>query len=85
MTNQLPIRTVMIGCGRMAQGHMRAMLAQQDTTTIGVVCEPSETAYAQTCALFSERGLTPPPNEPDLARLLNQYGAELDAAFIITP
>ena len=75
----------MIGCGRMAQGHMRAMLAQQDTTTIGVVCEPSETAYAQTCALFSERGLTPPPNEPDLARLLNQYGAELDAAFIITP
>ncbi|MEZ4661709.1 MAG: Gfo/Idh/MocA family oxidoreductase [Caldilineaceae bacterium] len=75
----------MIGCGRMAQGHMRAMLAQQDTTTIRVVCEPSEAAYTQTCALFTERGLPPPPNEPDLTRLLDQYGAELDAAFIITP
>ncbi|MCB9150004.1 MAG: Gfo/Idh/MocA family oxidoreductase [Caldilineaceae bacterium] len=85
MTNQQPIRTVMIGCGRMAQGHMRAMLAQQDTTAIGVVCEPSAAAYDQTCALFSEHGLTPPPNEPDLARLLDQYGANLDAAFIITP
>lgn len=84
MTNR-PIHTVMIGCGRMAQGHMRAMLAQQDTTTIRVVCEPSEAAYAQTCALFTERGLTPPPNEPDLQRLLDHYGAELDAAFIITP
>ncbi|MCB9157807.1 MAG: Gfo/Idh/MocA family oxidoreductase [Caldilineaceae bacterium] len=85
MTNQQPIRTVMIGCGRMAQGHMRAMLAQQDTTAIGVVCEPSVAAYDQTCALFSEHGLKPPPNEPDLARLLDQYGANLDAAFIITP
>ena len=31
------------------------------------------------------RGLEPPPNEPDLDRLLADYDGELDAAFIITP
>ena len=79
------VQTVMIGCGRMAQGHIRAMLAQQATTNIRVVCEPSTAAYAAVCELFKANNLTPPPNEPDLARLLEQYGAELDAAFIITP
>lgn len=85
MNNQYPIRTAMIGCGRMAQGHIRNMLAQQETTQIVVVCEPSEVAYAQTCALFTERGLTPPPNEPDITQLLDKYGPVLDATFIITP
>ena len=85
MNTQPLTRTAMIGCGRMAQGHIRSMLAQAETTQITVVCEPSATAYAQTCALFTERGLTPPPNETDLAQLLQRYGSELDAAFIITP
>ncbi len=75
----------MIGCGRMAQGHIRTMIAQQETTQIAVVCEPSDAAYAQTRLLFTERGLMPPPNEPDLTRLLARHGTELDAAFIITP
>lgn len=69
----------------MAQGHIRAMLAQQTTTRITVLCEPSAVAYAQTCAIFTEQGLTPPPNEPDLAKLLQQHSNDLDAAFIITP
>lgn len=81
----MPVETVMIGCGRMAQGHIRSILAQQETTHIRVVCEPSEAAYAQVCALFNERGLKPPPNQPDLHKLLDEYGPELDAAFIITP
>lgn len=85
MAPSSPVRTVMIGCGRMAIGHMRAMLAQQETTEIRVVCEPSPAAYEKACELFTEQGLTPPPNEPDLARLLERYGSELDAAFIITP
>lgn len=29
--------------------------------------------------------MTPPPNEPDLTKLLTTRGSELDAAFIITP
>ncbi len=80
-----PVRTVMIGCGRMALGHLRAMLAQRDTTQVQVICEPAEAAYAKACELFAEQGLAPPPNEPDLERMLAHHAHELDAAFIITP
>jgi predicted dehydrogenase len=69
----------------MALGHLRAMLAQPDTTQISVICEPSPAAYAKACELFAQQGLTPPPNQPDLAQLLAQYGPALDAALIITP
>lgn len=82
---QPKVQTALIGCGRMALGHIRAMLAQQDTTSIRVVCEPSPAAYAAACDLFRSHGLTPPPNEPDLEQLLARYGNELDAAFIMTP
>lgn len=75
----------MIGCGRMARGHMRAMLAQHDTTEVVVVSEPAAEAYGALVAQYQEAGLTPPPNEPDLEKLLTVYGNELDAAFIITP
>jgi len=85
MNQQQIVRTVMIGCGRMAQGHIRAMLAQQASTHIAAVCEPSDVAYTQTCAIFTKEGLPPPPNEPNLTKLLSQWGNELDAAFIITP
>ncbi len=83
--NREQINVAMIGCGRMAQGHIRAMLAQQQSTRIRVLCEPSAAAHEQTCALFRAQGLTPPPNVTDLAQLLADYGAVLDAAFIITP
>src|SRR5262245_3967260 len=76
---QSKVQTAMIGCGRMAYWHVKAMLAQQDTTNIRVICEPSPTAYQKACELFQENGLTPPPNEPDLDRLLGQYGPELNA------
>jgi predicted dehydrogenase len=69
----------------MARHHIRQMLLQQDTTSIDVVCEPSPEAYAATVELFEEASLAPPPNEPDLARLLGAYGGRLDAAFIVTP
>ena len=85
MSQTTKVRTAMIGCGGMARGHIRSMLAQQDSTTISVVCEPSEANYAQVVALFTEAGLTPPPNQPNLDLLLRDYGSELDAAFIITP
>jgi predicted dehydrogenase len=75
----------MIGCGRMARSHVRAMLAQQDTTQIVVVSEPAIEAYQALVAQYEEAGLTPPPNEPDIEKLLAMYGSELDAAFIITP
>ncbi len=80
-----PVRMALIGCGRMALGHLRALLAQQDTTQVSVICEPAPAAYQQACDLFAAHGLTPPPNEPDLDRLLATYGPDLDAALIITP
>jgi predicted dehydrogenase len=77
-----PLRVTVIGCGSMARHHIRQMLQRSDTL-IPVVCEPAPAAYAETARLFAAHGLTPPPNEPDLPRLLRDYA--LDAAFIITP
>ncbi|RME63812.1 MAG: gfo/Idh/MocA family oxidoreductase, partial [Caldilineae bacterium] len=74
-----------VGCGGMARHHLRRILAQQDTTTVHAVCEPSPHAYEEFCAIFEEAGLAPPPNEPSLEKLLARFGPELDAAFIITP
>ncbi len=79
------VRAAMIGCGGMARWHIRQMARQPDTTTISVVCEPSAAAYEKSCETFREVGLKPPPNQPDLKRLLAAYAGKLDAAFIITP
>ena len=76
-------RVAIIGCGGMARHHINQMLKQTSTTWISVLCDPDERAYAAAAALFEEAGLEPPPNQPDLDRLLNEY--VLDSAFIITP
>lgn len=83
MTNA--VRVAVIGLGGMARHHVRQMLQQRDTTQIAVVCEPSPQNYAAAVEIFEEFGVQPPPNEPDLDRLLQAWGAELDAAFIVTP
>jgi len=78
-----PVRTVVIGCGGMGRHHIRQMLKQTDTTQIAAICDISEKSYALAANIFTEAGYKPPPNQPDLARLLNDY--PLDAAFIVTP
>ena len=78
-----PCRVAIIGCGGMGRYHIRQMLKQTASTQITVLCDPDESAYAASASLFKEAGLTPPPNHPDLNRLLHEYA--LDAAFIITP
>lgn len=80
-----PVQTAFIGCGDMGRHHIRAMLQQLDTTRITVVCEPSQAAYELTIDLFKQANLPPPPNQPDLERLLADYGNRLDAVFIVTP
>jgi predicted dehydrogenase len=85
MSTTNPVRTAIIGCGGMARYHIRAMLQQTDTTYIAVVCEPSSVAYEVVAENFAAAGLEPPSNQPDLGRLLHDYGDDLDAAFIITP
>jgi predicted dehydrogenase len=78
-------KVAILGTGGMAQYHIRFMLQQQLTTQILVVSEPSSNAYAAAGELFSEKGIDPPPNQPDLGKLLAKYGSQLDAVFIITP
>ncbi len=80
-----PVRTTLIGCGGMARHHLRRMFQMPNATEILAVCEPSPEQYAATVALFEEAGHEPPPNQPDLGRLLADYAGQLDAAFIITP
>ena len=75
--------TVLIGAGGMARYHLPLMI--ETGAEIRAICEPSPTQYEQTLAKLEELGAPPPPNEPDLPTLLDKYGAELDAAFIITP
>jgi len=69
----------------MARHHIRRMLQQLDTTRIAVISEPSPAACAATAEVFEEAGLESPPNQPDLGRLLADYGDCLDAVLIVTP
>ena len=80
-----PLQTAIIGAGSISRHHIRSMLQQTDSTHIRVVCEPSAEAWATTSALFTEAGLAPPPNVPDLEQLLDEHGDALGAALIVTP
>jgi predicted dehydrogenase len=79
------VNMVMVGTGGMARHHATRIAQQQETTRLAWVCEPSGQAYELFCAKLEELGVEPPPNEPDLERLLHKHAGELDAAFIITP
>lgn len=78
-----PCRVAMIGVGGMARHHIRQMLKMPESTQITVFCEPSAKSVEAANQIFTDAGLQPPPNEPDLEKLLTKYA--LDAAFIITP
>ena len=76
---------LMVGVGGMARHHLRVILKHFPDTHFIAVSDPSEEAYAETAKLFEENGRFLPPNIPDLNKLLNEYGEQLDTAFIITP
>lgn len=80
-----PVRVAFIGCGNMARSHLSVILKHFLDTLVPVVCEPDPEQYEFTAENFRLAGRPVPPNEPDLATLLAQYGPELDAAFIVTP
>lgn len=85
MPEQQLLRVAIVGGGLMARTHIRQMLKMPKTTRIVVMSEPSPIMYEAVCALFVEAGLEPPPNQPDLSRLLQDFHGKLDAAFIISP
>ena len=78
-------RASIIGCGSMARHHLRNILEERNNTHFPVLCEPAQEQYEATLEVFVEAGRAAPPNEPDLAKLLEGYTGELDAVFIITP
>jgi predicted dehydrogenase len=78
-------RVAVIGCGQMARGHVRKMLQHPEKNQVLVVCEPSAEAFALMAQIFMESGQPVPPNQPNLARMLDEYASQLDVAFIITP
>ena len=78
-------RLCFVGFGGMARHHVRSIIKQLDRTEIAAVCEPSEEAYHQGREIFEEQGLCLPPNFPNLDRLLESKGGDLDVAFILTP
>ena len=80
-----PVRAALIGVGGMARYHIRQILKMQSTTRIVALCEPSEAMALEAAKVFVDAGLPPPPNQPDWQKLIAEYGAELDAVFIITP
>jgi predicted dehydrogenase len=85
--NNMPdrVRTVFIGTGGMAQGHIIRTLQQKDTTQIVAICEPSPRSHDLTRQTFEALGEDMPPNRPNLHELLAEFKGNLDAAFIITP
>ncbi|MBI5878649.1 MAG: Gfo/Idh/MocA family oxidoreductase [Chloroflexi bacterium] len=78
-------RMILVGAGDMARHHIRQLLQQRDTTRIVALCEPSAEQYKLSAQVFREAGVRPPPNEPDLEKLVSDRQGAIDAAFIITP
>ena len=79
------VRVAIIGAGGMARYHIRQMLKMRETTHIAAICEPSDKMQAEADKLFAEAGLAPPPNQPDVEKLLVEQRSALDAVFIISP
>lgn len=79
------VRAGFIGCGGMAQHHIRAMLKQNNGTQIVALCEPSAKAYTATARILRRAGREVPLNQPDWRQFIAEYRDQLDAVFIVTP
>jgi predicted dehydrogenase len=84
-THNPTIKTTVIGCGEMARHHVRKIFRYSPDTIFPVLCEPSQQNYEKIGKIFKAAGLAVPHNQPDLNRLLRDYGNQLDAAIITTP
>jgi predicted dehydrogenase len=69
----------------MTRYHLQNILDPRNKTVLPVLCEPDPRQYALTAQVLKEAGQPVPPNEPDLAQLLDRFAGQLDAAFIVTP
>ena len=74
-----------IGFGARAITMVLYILAHFANSKIVVVCEPSPRSYGRMVRIFKAAGLEPPPNEPNLERLLDRWAGHIDTAYIATP
>lgn len=84
MTPPRGTRVGLIGLGLQARDHLSYVLDDEQTDIVSV-CEPSPVAYAAAAQLFQQRGMAPPPNEPDWVRWVERYAGQLDTVIIVTP
>jgi predicted dehydrogenase len=78
-------RAAIIGCGGMAQYHLKNILKQQDTTQIVALCDPSPAALKTTTEKFRQAKLLAPPTFTSLDLMLAELSDEIEAVYIITP
>ncbi|HMQ50465.1 MAG TPA: Gfo/Idh/MocA family oxidoreductase [Anaerolineae bacterium] len=78
-------RTAIIGCGGMAQYHLKNILKQQDTTQIVALCDPNPAALSMTTEKMIQAKWPTPPTFIALDTMLAQLGPEIEAVYIITP
>jgi len=76
--------TVMIGCGRVAQYHLRDILKMRDSTKVEALVEPSKKMIKRTLDVFSKFDILLPPVYPSLNKFLKSE-PKTQTAFIITP
>jgi len=73
-----------IGCGGMAQYHLKNMLKMRDSTKIVALVEPSKEMIERTSDIFSKFSILLPSVYDSLDEFL-RYGPRTETAFIITP
>ena len=76
--------TVMIGCGGMAQYHLRDIFKMRDSTKVEALVEPSKRMIKRTLDVFGKFDIPLPPVYPSLDEFLKS-GPKPETAFIITP
>lgn len=77
-----PIRTAIIGSGGMARYHPAKHAEASRFNKNHSDLRTFRKNYDAAAKIFTDLGITPPPNQPDLGKMLRDY--PLDAAFIIT-
>jgi len=79
------VRAAMIGCGNMAQHHLKAILQQPEAGQFVALCDPDPAALDRSTQKYQEARLNPPQSWSSLDAMLADVGRELDAVFINTP
>jgi predicted dehydrogenase len=82
--NVTKVKSIVVGTGGMARGHICAMMDMKRTTDVVGFVEPAEGSRLATATLFSKGGAKCPPFYATVRELVKAQGAP-DAALICSP